>query len=179
MASGVSSNSICMSMMCVIPALATCAILADVQIPPPTAMRSVNHVISIVLCRLFGKAACVTHPSRSLRTIGNSCLRRDPDCHRLFSSHRSASFYGTDHASAETSLLSSPSAQALALNFFLLRVRLFDSLSPAASRPPPHKRFDEKVVKVKADGVVRGLCRFGPAREASSQKLHFRVDRIR
>src|SRR5580658_2218105 len=51
----VSSNSICMSMMCVIPARATFAMLSEFQIPPPTAIRSVNHVISIpVLYDFFG-----------------------------------------------------------------------------------------------------------------------------
>src|ERR1035437_3734562 len=69
--SGVSSNSICMSMTCVMPAFATFAMLSDVQIPPPTAIRSVNHVISHpVLCRLFCGAGWVPHSSRSLRRVG-------------------------------------------------------------------------------------------------------------
>src|ERR1700680_3874334 len=37
-----------MSMMCVTPARAIAAILFAVQIPPPTAIRSVTHVISIL-----------------------------------------------------------------------------------------------------------------------------------
>src|SRR5579864_4033774 len=95
--SGVSSNSICMSMMCVIPAFATFAMFSDVQIPPPTAIRSVNHVISIPVlydffpydffgaltwvphsCRalcdrvgiLIPVSTWVPHPSRSLRRLG-------------------------------------------------------------------------------------------------------------
>src|SRR3982074_3483793 len=54
---GVSSNSICMSMIWVTPARATLAILSDVQIPPPTAIRSVNHVISILFLRGAGNPA--------------------------------------------------------------------------------------------------------------------------
>src|SRR5208282_5081991 len=80
-ASGVSSNSICMSMMCVIPALATFAMLSDVQIPPPTAIRSVNHVMSIpVLCgaELLARLRASTptnrlwvpHVSRVFRDVG-------------------------------------------------------------------------------------------------------------
>src|SRR5579862_2596520 len=49
--SGVSSNSICMSMTCVIPACATFSMFSAVQIPPPTAIRSVNQVISIPFLR--------------------------------------------------------------------------------------------------------------------------------
>src|SRR4029077_2583182 len=56
-----------MSMMCVTPACATFAILSDVQIPPPTATRSVNHVISIpVLCRA-DFAACLKISSAARR----------------------------------------------------------------------------------------------------------------
>jgi hypothetical protein len=36
-----------MSMTCVIPASDTFAIFSAVQIPPPTAIRSVTHVMSI------------------------------------------------------------------------------------------------------------------------------------
>src|SRR5438067_774228 len=45
---GVSLNSICMSMMCVMPKRATSDILSAVQMPPPTAMRSVIQERSIV-----------------------------------------------------------------------------------------------------------------------------------
>src|SRR5271165_6793095 len=48
-ASSVSSNSICISMMCVIPVRDTSAIFSAVQIPPPTAIRSVTHVMSILI----------------------------------------------------------------------------------------------------------------------------------
>src|SRR6266571_4458332 len=51
--SGVSSNSICISTMCVIPARATCSMFLSVQMPPPTAIRSVIQFSSITLgCHL-------------------------------------------------------------------------------------------------------------------------------
>src|ERR1700688_666849 len=44
----VSSNSICISMMWVTPDRATVAMFSAVQIPPPTAIRPVTHVMSIL-----------------------------------------------------------------------------------------------------------------------------------
>src|SRR6478735_9615658 len=47
-ASLVSSNSICISMTCVMPARDTAAMFSAVQIPPPTAIRPVTHLMSIL-----------------------------------------------------------------------------------------------------------------------------------
>jgi hypothetical protein len=46
-----------MSMICVIPARDTAAILSAFQIPPPTAIRSVTHVISIPTLRPMTRTA--------------------------------------------------------------------------------------------------------------------------
>ena len=47
-----------MSMMWVIPARATSAMFSGDQIPPPTAIRPVTHVISMRLIRLLLVARC-------------------------------------------------------------------------------------------------------------------------
>src|SRR5262249_37071035 len=43
----VSSNSVCMSMMCVTPSPTTSIMLASFQMPPPTAIWSVTQVMSM------------------------------------------------------------------------------------------------------------------------------------
>src|SRR3981081_1601166 len=66
---GVSSNSICLSMICVTPVRATLAIFSDVQIPPPTAIRSVNQVISIPFLRGAGNPARPNMSSAAVRPL--------------------------------------------------------------------------------------------------------------
>src|ERR1700685_2997983 len=64
--SGLSSNSSCMSMMCVTPSRPTFAMFSAFQIPPPTAIRSVTQVISIRFPYLAG-------PSEAGSCVADSC----------------------------------------------------------------------------------------------------------
>src|SRR5580700_10317544 len=81
-ASAVSSNSICMSMMCVIPSCDTFTMFSADQIPPPTAIRSVTHVIISIPnlrsapCRKFPPVFRGYPPNR--KPFSRSLFFRDP-----------------------------------------------------------------------------------------------------
>jgi hypothetical protein len=86
-------------MMCVTPARATAAMLSAVQIPPPTAMRSVSHVMSIpILCRAGSPAR--PHASTSADTFAPPetlpLVAKSPAlvAGEFLGVHSTASFYG-------------------------------------------------------------------------------------
>jgi hypothetical protein len=136
--------------MCVIPSRDTFAMLSADQIPPPTAIRSVTHVISIPILR---NARCLTFPGvfrehpLNREPFSSSFSLRDPTRGEIDNPHVSVELqlpgfilrYPLDPYALALSILRSPPAPVRRLRR-ALPPELFPQSSASLSRPRPSCR---------------------------------------